>query len=352
MILDIETTHKLTQQKWSQKLFKEHLEEIYFKPFMGTGMRSVICVKEELEKGAGDKLTIGKAYLLDQASGVEGTTTLEGKEQDMEFGDQTLTAKERRNAIRYRNGLSKQRTAIDLRNNAKELLTIWKAQQTDDEIRDILSATPTTNRELAADSTSSTRQASVPASGIDDIATSDVCTVKGIRTLKLHAITGNAGAAEKIRPVKDGRFGQQVFILFLDPYSLMDLKADPDYTAYATEDAKARSKFFQGGVTEIDGVIIIECDKVKREQNAGSVMVARNLLVGAGAAAMTYAGCELMNGQKGRMQWCEKEFDYGSQVGIAIGDVKAATKIKFSKEDGSSQDDNGVIQFYTASITA
>ncbi len=349
-ILTIETTHDLTQEQWSQELFKEHVEEIYFKPYMGTGMRSVVCVKEELEKGAGDKVTVGKTYLLDQSSGVAGTTTLEGKEQSMEFGDQTLTAEEARNAVRFRNGLTSQRTAINIRNEAREVLTIWKAQETDNKLRDIMTASPTTNRQLAADSTA-THKAAVSAT-IDDVATTDILTVKGIRMAKLHASMGNAGAAEKIKPFKNGAFGKSKYILFVDPFSLMDLKDDADYEAYATEDLKGRAAFFEGGVTEIDGVIIVECDKVTRTANATSVMVAKNMLVGAGAAAITYAGCSLMNGQKGRIQWCEKDYDYGAQVGIAIGDVKGVSKIKFNKEDGSVQDDNAVILFYTASISA
>lgn len=350
-ILTIEATHDLTQEQWSNQLFKEHVEEIYFKPYMGTGMRSVIIVQEELEKEAGESVTIGKSFLLDQDSGVEGTTTLEGKEQDMEFGDQTMTATEKRNAVRFRGGLTKQRTAIKLRDNAKEILAIWKAQQTDNQIRDALTNSPTSNREISADSTA-THKAAASSSGVDDIATTDIASVKGIRMLKLHAITGAAGSAEKIRPYRDARFGEQVYLLFMDPFSLMDLKADSDYTAYATEDARARAKFFQGGITEIDGVIIIECDKVSRVSNSGSVMTAKNIFVGAGAAAVTYAGCELMNGQTGRMQWYEKYFDYGSQTGIAIGDVKGVTKIKFNKEDGSVQDDSAVILYYTASIAA
>jgi N4-gp56 family major capsid protein len=348
-ILTIKTTHDLTQQQWSDMLFKEHVEELYWMEFMGQGMRAPIVIKEELEKMAGDKLTLPKSFLLDQDSGVTGTTSLEGKEQDMEFGDQTLTAIENRNAVRFRNGLTVQRTAIDLRNNAREILTVWKAQQTDNEIRDNLSATPTSERELAADSTA-THKASVPASGIDDIATTDIITVKGIRRLKLHAITGNAGAAEKMKPFKDARFGKQMFLLFLDPWSLQDLKADPDYVAYAAEEGKGRDKFFEGGITDIDGVIIIECDKVLRVVNAGSVTVARNLLVGASACAVNWAGAPLMDGQRGRIQYAEETFDYGNQVGIAIGDIKGVTKIKFNREDGTTQNDNGVIQFYSASI--
>jgi len=349
MILDIQTTHALTEQQWSHEMWKEHIEELYFKDMMGTGMRAPVCVKQELEKDAGDKLTLPKAYLLEQDSGVEGTTTLEGKEQDMEFGDQTLLAIEKRNAVRFRNGLTVQRTAIPLRDNAREILMVWKTQETDDKIITVLSASPTVNRILAADSTA-THKATVPAADIDDIATTDLCTVKGIRRLKLHAITGANGAAEKIKPYKDARFGKQTFLLFLDPWSLQDLKADADYAAYARESDIGRARFFEGGITDIDGVIIIECDKIVRVVNAGSVPVARNLLIGAGAAAVNWAGAPLMDGQRGRIQYAEELFDYDNQVGIAIGDIKGVAKIKFNKDDGSVQEDNAVIQFYTASI--
>jgi len=350
-ILDIPTTHELTQQQWSDEMFKEHVEELYFMPFMGESMKAPVIVKRELEKEAGDKLTLPKSYLLDQDSGVTGAVSLEGKEQDMNYGDQTLTAIERRNAVRFRLGMSDQRTSINHGMNAREILLDWKTQETDNSMFDAMSAAPTTNRELAADSTA-THSASVPADGINDIATTDVTTVKGIRRLKLHAITGNAGAAEKIKPFKDAAFGKQSFLLFLDPWSLQDLKSDPDYTAYAREEGKGRAAFFEGGITDIDGVTIIECDKIKREENAGSVFVARNLLVGAGACAVNWAGAPLMDGQRGHIQWTEKDFDYGNQLGVAVGDIKGVTKIRFNRDNSGLQDDNAVIQFYTASVVS
>jgi N4-gp56 family major capsid protein len=349
--LTIETTHGLSQTQWSKQMFREHLNEIYFSRYMGEGMRDIIMVKSELEKSKGDTLTYGKTYLIDENSGVDGGVTLEGKEQSMEFGDQSFTAVEKRNAVRFSNGLTQQRTAVDIRNTAKEVLTIWKAQETDNKIFTTLTTSPTTNRQVAADSTVAHKAAT--SASVDDIATTDICTVKGIRRLKLHATTGNAGAAEKIKPYKDGmgNFSTQVFLLFLDPWSLQDLKLDADYTAYATEESRARSKFFEGGVTEIDGVIIIECDKIPRVTNAGSVTVAKNLFMGAGAGAITWAGCELMDGSRGRIQYAEQTFDYGNKVGIAIGDVKGVKKNKFSRA-GVAQEDEGVILFYTASIAS
>jgi N4-gp56 family major capsid protein len=350
-LMDIQTTHQLTQQQWSDAMFKEHVDEIYFRPYTSESMKSPFVAKTELMKMAGDKLTLPKAYLLDQDSGVTGSVTLEGKEQPMDYGSVTLTAIERRNAVRFRLGLSNQRTSIDHRNNAREVLLEWKTQETDNSMFAALSTTPSTNRELAADSTAA-HDASVPVAGIDDIATTDIVSVQGIRRLKLHAITGAAGAAEKIKPWRDAMFGRQTFLLFLDPWALQDLKLDPDYVPYAREEGKGREKFFNGGITTIDGVIIIECDKVVREVNAGSVTVARNLFMGAAAGAINWAGGPLMDGQRGFMQWTEELFDYKNQVGIALGDIKGVSKLAFDREDQGVLDDNGMIQYYTASVVS
>jgi N4-gp56 family major capsid protein len=348
---NIGTDHQLTQKQWSNDLFHEHVNELYFKPYMTNTMKSPVIAKTELEKSAGDKLSLPKLYLLDEESGVSGETTLEGKEQSLEYGDDILLAEESRNAVRMRLGMSFQRISQNQKMDARHVLLEWKNQETDNAMFDAASATPSANRELAADSTAS-HDASVPAAGIDDISTNDIVTVKGIRRLKLHAITGNAGAAEKIKPWRDAAFGRQTFVLFLDPWSLQDLKNDPDYTAYATEEGKGREKFFNGGITTIDGVIIVECDKIKREVNAGTVTVARNLFMGASALAINWAGAPLMDGESGHIQWTEETFDYGSRVGVAVGDIKGIKKLAFNREDLGTQDDNGIIQYYTASVVS
>jgi N4-gp56 family major capsid protein len=349
-LTDIQTTHQLTQKKWSDMMFKEHVNEIYFRPYASDSMRSPVIMKRELTKTAGDKLSLPKLYLLEQDSGVTGSTTLEGKEQSLEYGDDILLAEETRNAVRFRLGMSTQRTSMNFRNDAREVLMEWKTQETDNATFAAASAAPSVNRVLAADSTH-THDASVPVAGIDDIATTDIVSVKGIRKLKLWAITGADGAAEKIKPWRDAQFGRQTFLLFLDPWSLQDLKLDPDYLPYAVEEGKGREKFFNGGITTIDGVIIVECDKVVREINAGSVTVARNLFMGSAALAINWAAGPLMDGQSGFMQWTEENFDYKNQIGIAVGDIKGIKKLAFNKEAEGTKDDNGIIQYYTASIS-
>ena len=147
------------------------------------------------------------------------------------------------------------------------------------------------------------------------------------------------------------RHGKDVYVFLCDYYTIRDLKRDAEFIDYAKEYRSARSDFFQGGIANVDGVIISECDKVERELNATSVMVSKNIFLGAGAVAVTWAGKD-KNGMKqgAHTQWYERDdFDYGNQVGIACGDIKGVKKIAFDNE-GNPQDDNGVVLFYAASI--
>jgi len=353
MIQSFDVSHKLTEQQWCKKLFMEFIPNTFFFPFMGTGIESPIIIKDELDKEVGSTLTIPKLFLLDPSSGVVGSATLEGNEQDMTYGDDAMTAEQIRNGVRIQGGMSTQLTSRKVREDAKNILSIWKEQELDNKIFSVLTANPTANRLLAADATAGNDVEIPPviATAADLIATTDILTVKGIRAMKLHARRGNAGAAEKIRPYRTiDRKGKDIYLFFVDDFSLQDLKNDPDYEAYAREEGKGRAAFFEGGVVDIDGVMIIECDKIERSLNAGGVMVSRNIFMGAAAVALTWAG-KTKNGTKrgSHVQWSEAEYDYGEQYGIALGDIKGVKKIRFNK-DGVAQDDNAVIQFLAASI--
>ena len=76
---DTATTAGLTVQQWEDKFFREYLQEGGFKALMGTGELSVIQVKEDLTKKAGDSITIALVNRLTNAA-VTGVTSLEGSD--------------------------------------------------------------------------------------------------------------------------------------------------------------------------------------------------------------------------------------------------------------------------------
>ena len=78
--------HPLAVKLWSKKLAHEALKRTYMKKFVGTGSDSLIQLKEETNKSAGDRITIGLRMLL-SGNGVQGDGTLEGQEEALTTSD-------------------------------------------------------------------------------------------------------------------------------------------------------------------------------------------------------------------------------------------------------------------------
>lgn len=72
----------LAVKLWSKELAVEALKKTYFANFIGSGASSLIQLKTETSKGAGDRITYG---LRMQASGdgVLGDGVLEGNEESL-----------------------------------------------------------------------------------------------------------------------------------------------------------------------------------------------------------------------------------------------------------------------------
>ena len=91
-----ETFHRsdsnLTQQKWSESLFREALKRTYFGKYAGDSDQSIIQNKYELdgEKAKGDKITIGLLLELTSA-GVVNDQKIEGNEEALIYRDFTTT---------------------------------------------------------------------------------------------------------------------------------------------------------------------------------------------------------------------------------------------------------------------
>ena len=121
----------LVVQQWEDKFFTEYLHFLDgFKPFMGTSENSVIQVKEDLTKKAGDSITLALVNRLTNAA-TTGTTVLEGNEEDLGSRSQRIYVDKRRNAVRIAE-MSEQKSAISLRSAARATLLDWAAADTRD----------------------------------------------------------------------------------------------------------------------------------------------------------------------------------------------------------------------------
>lgn len=90
--------HPLAIKLWSKRLMREALRETYVSRFFGTSKDSLIYVKDELNKSAGDRIRVGLRMQL-SGTGVVGDNTLEGNEEALTTHTDNLFIDQLRHAV-------------------------------------------------------------------------------------------------------------------------------------------------------------------------------------------------------------------------------------------------------------
>lgn len=338
----IQTTHGLSAEQWSSEVMGEYLGQNPFFNFMGSGSNSIIQVKEELTKSAGDAVTVQLRAKLSGA-GVTGDTALKGNEEDLIFYDQKLTVDTLRHAVMLRGEMSEKRVAFDLRNQAREALVDWAS----DKMRtDIIAALTDTSKGRDASryvygAAESNYNASHTTALATVDATNDKLTTDLISKAKRKAmLDGN----RKVRPflLKQGNKVEEVYVLFAHPYAVRDLLKDQ---AFKDVNINIPSNFGDSVLVHgqrykgmWDGVMIFECAEMPVAAGAGdtSIDVAHNVLCGAQAAAVAW-------GKK--TNYKEDSDDYGHENGFAIDEIRGIEKLVFNNID------HGVVNVFTAAVS-
>lgn len=354
----IATSHGLSQTQWLSDIFKEYRDRLLMKPYMGTSAASVIQVKENLMKMRGDTIVCGLAQGLDGA-GVSGNSQLEGNEEAMSFYSQSIAINQYRNAVLLDGIMDQQRVAFNLRNEARDALAIWMAQETEDRIvkefssidgTDYPAATEAgkdswlasnSDRVLfgAATSNNSSNDHSASLANVDS--TTDVLTPATVSLLRRLARL----ADPKIRPFKlEG--GVEMYVLFVHPYAFRDLAGHATITAAQRESWPRLANehpIFKGQASIFyDGVLVVESEKVLLLDNVGasSIDVAANCLCG--AQAIIYAQGGYPGGQ--RLKWVERDFDYDEKTGFAVGQINGIEAAMFNSKL------HGQVRYYSAAV--
>jgi N4-gp56 family major capsid protein len=300
----------LIQKAWALDLWKEVMNEIYFKKFMSEGSDSVITKKTDLKTKAGDSIVIPLLMKL-QGSGTAGDSTLEGNEEALTYFDMAVSVAQKRHAVRSEGAQEEQKSQLNFRTNAKSALKIWMSEMIDDSIFAALCSNPSPNRLLLP----------TGCSAISDITSSNKLTTTMIRLAKLRAKM----ASPKIRPIKVD--GKDHYIMLVNPYAADDLKQDSTWLQ-AQREAGIRGKenpIFSGALGVYDGVILHDHESVPlAAEGSSGAQVSYNVLLGAQAGAYAIAKEPF---------WKEKKFDYDNQQGVATGLIYGVRKSVFNGED-------------------
>lgn len=317
----------LIQKAWAKNTWKAAMNNIFFNRFMGKDANAIIQIVDDLKKTAGDKVTI--PLLLKLASkGVTGDNMLEGKEEQLQYRDFSMYIDQYRNAVRIAGKFEEQKSKLKMRADAKAGLSTWLTELIDSMIFEALTDSPTADRVVYGGS-GITAENTITAA--HKFSTDVIGKAKRIAQM----------AEPKIRPVKVN--GANFYVMVIDPYQARDLKGDEKWRS-AQENAANRGKdnpIFTGALGTYDGVVIHENEQVIRtETGDNSTMVGHALFMGAQAGAMAVAQ---------DTSWAEDQFDYGNQVGFAIGRMFGIAKCQF-KIDGDELTDFGCINVMTSSI--
>lgn len=357
----------LVVQQWEDKFFSEYLHDGGFKPLMGTNENSVIQVKEDLTKKAGDSITIALVNRLNNAA-VTGVSTLEGNEEDMASRSMRIYVDKRRNAVRIAE-MSEQKSAISLRQAARATLLDWSMEDTRDLVIEALGSL---NGTKFVDRTAAIADAwlvdnsdrvvfGAAAAGFTDLSadlalldtTDDLFKATALDAMVLKAKTCNP----KIRPMRDPGNGKRYYVVFANPHAFKNLRDSLDTEVLAATSVQAEaSKLFEGGDIMWNGCIVKETDNIPiygglgtDPDGAGALpqgQVTPVYLCGAQALAIAYAK---------RWRTVTEEFDYGDKYGVAVEGIYGVRKIIFGKGAGDTDDlvDHGVVTgFFATTGTA
>ncbi|MBR1730133.1 MAG: N4-gp56 family major capsid protein [Selenomonadaceae bacterium] len=246
----------LVQQAWAEHCWESGFNKSFFKKFTGESPTSIIQIKTELRKRAGDTINIPLLMPL-TGNGVTGDNMLEGNEEQLIYRDFSVTIDQLRNGVRIEGKMEEQKTTINMRKNAKTALSDWLATTIDKKFFSALSDSPSNDRIIFGGT--ATSEAGI---GASDVFTADLIG----KAKRLACEDENT----MVKPVKID--GVDTYVLILDQWQTRDLMNDTKWLE-AQRFANVRGNknpIFTGCLGMYDGVVVHTCNRILRTTTGSS----------------------------------------------------------------------------------
>jgi len=318
---------------------KEALKRTVALQFMGTSSDSLIQIKTELNKDAGDRITFGLRQQL-KGGGIQGDSTLEGNEEALETYSQNVTIDQLRHAVRSGGKMTEQRVPFIIRDEARDGLADWWADRIDFWFLNHICGN-TAQGDLRY---TGMQSISAPDSGhqvfpglaVAETSLSNTTTYRFSLSIIDKAVERAKTAVNALRPVTVGN--QKYWVAFIHPYQTTSLRTTTttgqwlDIQKAAMQGGKVEGNpIFTGALGVYNNVILFEDIRVPLVQGAtvGTNDVARAVLCGAQSACLAFGRGYGQN----TFSWEEELFDYKNQLGVAAGCIGGLVKTRFNGSD-------------------
>jgi N4-gp56 family major capsid protein len=336
----------LAVQRWSTSLAYEAEKKMYFRKFMGKGNDSLIMVKTELSKAAGEKITFGLRMKLAN-DGAEGDNIIEGTsaEESLTFHSDSVFIDQRRKGTKSKGKMSEQRVPYNIRKEGRDALATWWAEAYDEDCIMYLSGARgiDTSYKVGLGWTGRAGNAfNTPDSDhhlYGGNATS-LATVDSQDKMKLEVVEKCLSKAETSDPmIQPFRVqGENKFVLLMHTWQAYDLRTSISQNDWvdiqkAAGSRGGKNKLYHNTLGEYADVILHKHRNVVRFDSttgaASGVTAARALFLGAQAAVIAWGGSSKM----GRYSWNEEMDDRGNALAITAGAIYGLTKCVFNSKD-------------------
>jgi N4-gp56 family major capsid protein len=334
---------------WAKDLGVEVPKVMYFSKFMGSGDTSMIKVKRELTKQAGDQITMELRKKL-SGDGIEGDNEIEGTaaEEGLKFFNDKVLIDQRRKGTKSKGKMSEQRVPFNIRQAGRDALSTWFGEDLDQELMMYMAGARGVNADfhfpigwtgragntLSAPSTNSQLYGG-DATGKADLAADDLVTRELIE--KLAAIV--AVRKNTMQPFMVE--GSKKFVFLMHEFQKFDLRnsmSDNDWLDLHKNTDGKDSPIYNGTLGELAGIVLHAHENVIRfnDYGSGAVKAARALLLGACSGVLAWGG----SSDKNRYSWHEETDDRGNSLVITAGSIHGCKKTKYSDNKTSAADDD------------
>jgi N4-gp56 family major capsid protein len=340
----------------------EYVRKNQFARYMGTQMSSMIQVREDLTRKAGDTVVFPAVRRL-VGAGVTGNTILEGNEEILNARSLNLVVGVIRHAVAV-SDWDEQKSIVDLRDAAREALLTWELEKMRNDIISAFgSITADGNISVSYATATAAQRNAWMVNNADRVLfgnskSNAVSGVMATAQLLITTATGTATAATltlakriartanpRIRPITVNN-DEEWFVCFMPSMVFRDLMKDPVITnalQYAWNRGSDNPLFTAGDILW-DGIIVKEIPElpVIPGGGGGGIDIANNYLCGAQALGVAWAQ---------RMKSTTNTRDYGYMHGVGVQEIRGIGKLRFGTDptvDTTKPVDNGIVTFQTA----
>lgn len=342
---DFALNDALAVQRWSTSLAVEAAVKQYFNKFMGTGEDALIKVQKELNKGAGEKVTVALCMKL-SGDGVEGDNTIEGTsaEEGLEFFNDYLFIDQRRKGTKSKGKMSEQRVPYNLRKKGHDALTTWWGEDFDQQLFMYLSGARGVDASFhaplgytgRAENAFQTPDTDHLIYGGDATAKADLDATDLMSLSVIERLTAKADTLDPMMlPFMIS--GERKYVLLMHTWQAYSMRISTSTNDWIdiqknAGERGAKNKVYKDSLGEYADVIMHKHRNVIRFSDYGSggnVAAGRALFLGAQAGMIAWG----QGGGENRYSWNEETDDRGNALVITAGTIFGTKKSRYDSKD-------------------